>query len=214
MIKTAIIIEDHFSAREILLRNMKKIDKDIKCLTATNLSEARDIIAHHMIDLALLDINLPDGNGIDIITELKQHHPHCLVVMSTVYDDDDTLFDALRAGANGYLLKQDHSETLFAALSGILTGNPPLSPAMAQRIVEHFHPSNTTDRLKLTGRETEVLLLLASGYDRNEISQSLKITKNTVCGYGKQIYTKLEVSSCAQATLKAVDMGLVKPSSY
>lgn len=214
MIKNVIIVEDHFAAREMLSNNINKLDKNIQCLLASNLAEARSCIKSHSIDLALLDINLPDGDGIDFIAELKRAHPTCYIVMSTVYDNDETLFNALRQGADGYLLKQDPDEVILTALKGILSGNPPLSPSIAQRMVEFFHPGSVQNRQNLTERESEVLVLLANGYHRKEISRTLEIAQSTVAGYIKQIYTKLEVNSCAEATLKAVSMGLVNPALH
>lgn len=212
MIENAIIVEDHFTARKILAKHVNTLDKSINCLVAANLAEARHCIQTHPIDLALLDINLPDGSGIDFIAELRRTHPKCYIVMSTVYDDDETLFKALRCGANGYLLKQDPAEIILAALTGILAGSPPLSPSIAQRMVAFFHPGGVKTKKILTARESDVLVLLANGYHRKEISQSLEIAPTTVSGYIKQIYTKLEVNSCAEATLKAVGMGLVNPA--
>lgn len=214
MIKNVIIVEDHFAAREMLSDSIRKLDKNIQCLLASNLAEARSCIESHSIDLALLDINLPDGNGIDFIAELKRAHPACYIVMSTVYDNDETLFNALRQGADGYLLKQDPDEIILAALEGILAGNPPLSPSIAQRMVEFFHLGSAQNKQHLTERESEVLVLLANGYHRKEISQTLAIAPSTVAGYIKQIYVKLEVNSCAEATLKAVSMGLVSPAFH
>ena len=181
-------------------------------MAAPCLAQARVLLKTGPFDLALLDINLPDGNGIEFIEEIKSCSPRCCIVMSTVYDDDEMLFNALRKGADGYLLKQDAAGTTQAALAGILKGEPPLSPAMARRMVAYFHPSGKTYRL--TAREEEVLTLLASGLHRREIAQALKITPSTVSGYIKQVYGKLGVNSCAQATLKAVNMGLVDPSAH
>ncbi len=214
MITNALIVEDHFSARTALSEIVTKLNTSMKVTAVSSLAEAHTSLKVQRIDLALLDINLPDGSGINLIAIIREMYPSCCVVMSTVYNNSEMLFSALRQGTNGYLLKQDSPKIIVDALNGILLGNPPLSPYMAQRMVRYFHPEQNQIKPHLTQREAEVLSLLANGYHRGEISQSLEITRNTVSDHIKQIYVKLDVNTCAQATLKAVNMGLVDPASH
>jgi DNA-binding NarL/FixJ family response regulator len=130
--------------------------------------------------------------------------------MCTIYDDNQHLFDALRAGANGYLVKGHTPNELKEMLQGILNGQPPLSPSIALQILDSFHKPLRQEVIALTPREIDVLTLMAKGYNRTEISKLLKITCNTVSSYIKQVYQKLDVHSRAEATLEASRMGLVR----
>ncbi len=130
------------------------------------------------------------------------------IVVYTIYDDDRHVFNALRAGANGYLVKEHSQQELTEMLRGVLNGQPPLSPAIAQHILDSFHTPQQGN-VGLTSRESEVLTLLAKGYNRKEIAEVLKLTSNTISWYIKQIYQKLDIHSRAEATLEALRMGLV-----
>lgn len=181
---------------------------------AGTLSQARQLLQQEQFDLVLVDISLPDGSGIDLITELTAADSDIYPVVTTIHDDDRHLFAALEAGAKGYLLKEQPKEQLVSQLAGILRGEPPLSPSIARRILRSFtrgrgsrNPSHTA--VLLTEREQEVLHLLAHGYTRNNIAEALDISPNTAAGYIKSIYRKLNVSGRAEAALEAVRMGLV-----
>src|SRR5690606_32736148 len=111
-------------------------------------------------DVALIDLALPDGNGVDLIQQLSASRPDCTLIVSTLYADDTYLFPALRAGAQGYLLKDETPERIAAALRGILHGEPPLSPSIAHRLLRMVKQP-TEDNVSLTAREREVLTLVA-----------------------------------------------------
>jgi DNA-binding NarL/FixJ family response regulator len=187
---------------------------------AATIHQARNHLLKTGYDLALLDISLPDGSGIALIPELKSVSPRVYIVMATVFDDDEHLFGALEAGANGYLLKEHPKEELIVQLQQIVDGRPPLSPAIARRILDHFHrqqPNRSTpgappteETIHLTGREQEVLTLVAKGLKRDEVAKMLGIGLYTVADYIKSIYRKLGISSRAEATLEAVRRGLVE----
>lgn len=156
---------------------------------------------------------MPDGSGIDLVREISQNSPDTYCVIATIYDDDDHLFAALQAGAQGYLLKEQPKGELLKRLQGILLGEPPLSPAVARRVLRHFQKevqNNPKQSTKLSNRETEVLTLIAKGLNRTDIAELLGITSNTAAGYIKTIYQKLNISSRAEATLEASRMGLVR----
>ena len=161
-------------------------------------------------DLALVDLNLPDGSGIALIKLLNDKAPNTLCVVASIYDDDLHLMPALRAGAQGFLLKDQSWEQIAELLRGIAEGRPPLSPAIARRLLAHFRPqmqSYTTE--PLTQRETEVLGIIAKGMTLPEAARLLGISSHTVSGYTKEIYRKLNVSSRAEAALTARNIGLV-----
>ena len=134
-------------------------------------------------------------------------------VVVSIYDDDAHLFDAIAAGAQGYLLKDEGAEVLVGRLREIARGEPPLSPSIARRILCHFHrphdAATAPRRELLTPRETEVLALLGRGFRIGDAADSLGLTRHTVAGYVKIIYSKLNISSRAEAALEAKRLGLV-----
>lgn len=161
-------------------------------------------------DLALVDLSLPDGDGVALIKLLNARAPETICVVASIYDDDLHLMPALRAGAQGFLLKDQSWEQIAELLRGIAQGRPPLSPAIARRLLAHFRPQ-TSDHMSepLTQRETEVLGIIAKGMTLAEAGRLLGISSNTVASYTKEIYRKLNVSSRAEAALTARDIGLV-----
>ena len=166
-------------------------------------------------DLALVDLGLPDGSGNELIRRLVHDHPHCLCIVSTIYADDRHLFPALRAGARGYLLKDQPRDRMVNALRGTVGGEPPLSPRIAQRLLRVFAEQNAGDsggrEHKLSPRETETLTLIAKGYKLPQVADTLGVTRNTAAGYVKDVYRKLKISSRAEAALEASRLGLVGP---
>ena len=163
----------------------------------------------HAFTLAVVDLGLPDGSGVEIIAEITRTFPNVTTIVSSIYDDDGHLFEALAAGARGYLVKNQEPEMMVHYLRRIEKGEPPLSPSIALRLLSHFRtqirpPSDVT----LTGRETETLALLARGLTIAEVARHLLLSPPTVAGYVKAIYQKLNISSRAEATLHAVKRGL------
>lgn len=161
--------------------------------------------------LALVDLSLPDGSGLDFIRVLKEKEPHTQAVVVTIHEEDKFLFEALSAGAVGYLLKRDDPTFLSDILKRILRNEPPLSPSIANRLIEHFREpqKNPTIRTELTPRESETLTLLARGLTVPEAAVKMGLSAQTVAGYVKVIYQKLHVSNRAEATREAIRRGLV-----
>lgn len=178
--------------------------------TAENRALALQAVAQRTPCLALVDLGLPDGPGVDIIRAIKQSSPHSLCVVTTIFDDSDHLFSALHAGADGYLLKDEPEAEFVHLLRGILAGRPPLSAAIARKILGVFKPP-LEEAVRLAPREEQVLTLIARGYSVRKASEMLGISQHTVAGYLKTVYQKLQVNSRAEATLKAVNLGLVTP---
>lgn len=205
-----LIVEDIPEVAATLKQHLVAAFPDIQVALAESLTSARRALAETKPDILLLDIGLPDGEGSSLLTE-KRIDPTTLVVITTIFDDDTHLFAALRAGANGYLLKDEPEVQLIAALQGIAEGRPPLSPAIARRIIASFTPP--VQEGNLSPREVDVLSLIAKGYSLRDAAGLLGLSHNTVAGYLKTVYQKLQVNSRAEATLKAVDLGLVRPSA-
>lgn len=246
MVVKVLILEDNPVARSFLCRVVRESFSDTIAITeAGDLEGARRQIGMaggasgmHGVDpfkLILVDLELPDGNGMDLLSELS-HYPATKIV-TTLYSDDDHLFPALQRGADGYLLKEDRFEVLVEELQKIVRGQPPLSPAIARRLLTHFrHGSSgdggapgavftsqgafTTskpvtlmdkplDHERLTPRESEVLTYLSKGFTIKEIASLMGIKWFTVNDHIKSIYKKLNVSSRAEAAVLASKQGLV-----
>lgn len=160
--------------------------------------------------LAVVDLGLPDGSGVEIIRRLAADWPEVLPVVATIYDDDAHLFDAIAAGARGYVLKDEEPDLMMAYLRRIERGEPPLSPSIAHRLLAHFRSAARAlpDEAGLTPRELETLTLLARGLTVAEAAMRLGLKPMTVAGYVKIIYQKLNVSSRAEATREAIRRGL------
>lgn len=159
--------------------------------------------------MAVIDIGLPDGSGVDIVRRLHQEYPEALPIVATIYDDDAHLLEAIAAGARGYVLKDEEAELLVGYLRRIERGEPPLSPSIAHRMLSHFRaPAVTRDDAGLSPRETEVLTLLARGMTVAEAAHRLSLQPQTVASYVKVIYQKLSITSRAEATREAIRRGL------
>ena len=197
------IVEDNRGAREGFIALLSRAE-GLKCLGSYGTGEAAlQGIPKDKPDVALVDINLPGMSGIECVAKLKGLLPQLKVLMLTRYEENDLIFNALRAGASGYLLKKVPPAELIQAIEQVNAGGAPMSMQIARKVVEHFHqikhPSNVE---KLTPRENEILTLLAKGYLYKEIAENLGITMNTVRTHLHAIYEKLHVQSRTEATLK------------
>jgi DNA-binding NarL/FixJ family response regulator len=238
-----LILEDNPVARSFLCRVVRESFSDAILITeAGDLETARRHIDHaggprgvqgvEPFKLILVDLELPDGNGMELLAELAQYP--ATKIVTTLYSDDDHLFPALQRGADGYLLKEDRFEVLVEELQKIVRGQPPLSPAIARRLLTHFRSGNGTEALapdsgfasfstasrpvplekpldheRLTPRESEVLTYLSKGFTIKEIASLMGIKWFTVNDHIKSIYKKLNVSSRAEAAVLASKQGLV-----
>lgn len=242
-----LIVEDNPVARSFLCRVVREsFSDDIAITEAGDLETARRQIGLRdakaseppadPFKLVLVDLELPDGNGMELLAELARYP--ATKIVTTLYSDDDHLFPALQCGADGYLLKEDRFEVLVEELQKIVRGQPPLSPAIARRLLSHFRqgPGGTgaaaepalgsgsgfqssrpmalgrgapLDHERLTPRESEVLTYLSKGFTIKEIANLMGIKWFTVNDHIKSIYKKLNVSSRAEAAVLASKQGLV-----
>ncbi|HEX2852492.1 MAG TPA: response regulator transcription factor [Opitutaceae bacterium] len=156
-------------------------------------------------DVVVMDIQLPDGDGISCIAKLKQMMPATQFMIFTVHDDTELIFKALQVGASGYLLKRTPPDMLLTALREVKNGGAPMTGEVARKVIESFRkkpaPSSATPE-ELTRREEEVMELLAEGYPAKEIAQRLQISADTVNAHLKHIYQKLHVHSRVEAVIK------------
>lgn len=206
----ALLVDDLAHCREWLRRALHEAFPGIVVREAATLAAAAELL-DPVPPLALVDLGLPDGPGLRLIEELVRRGG-CLCVVTTVFDDDAHLFPALRAGASGYVLKDQGPTELAAMLRGISAGQPPLSPTIARRLLQHFGPMPAAEGdPALTARESDVLQYVAKGFTVQEVADSLGLSRHTVSGYLKDIYRKLSVNTRAEATIEAARRGLVAP---
>ncbi|HLP98112.1 MAG TPA: response regulator transcription factor [Sideroxyarcus sp.] len=212
--KVALILEDMPESQEMLKEVAQAAFPSIRSCCVADVAGAMKMLGQFQFDLALIDLSLPDGSGTTVVEALSTRFPQCMIVVATIFDDDDHLFPALRAGAQGYLLKDQPPEQLVTQLQGINNGHPPLSPSVARRLLDHFREGSeqlkaVPEDILLTPREREVLVQLTRGISIADIGAVMNISRHTVGDHVKNIYRKLNISSRAEAALQAKQMGLV-----
>ena len=204
MKKSVVIVEDDAGLREQLIQILESA-KDVNCLGAfTSAEAALPQILEKKPDVVLMDIKLPGMSGIQCVAEIKKVCPTMQVIMVTVYEDSERIFRALKAGANGYLVKSSPPEQLLSAIRDVSTGGSPMSSHIASKVVRHFHLMGNSPREaeNLSPREVEVLELLACGFIYKEIGDKLNIGTETVKTYVKHICQKMHVRSRLEAVAK------------
>lgn len=210
-----LVVEDIPATRLWLCEALATAFPGIVIESAGTLAAALALIEQQPFAVALVDLDLPDGSGLEAIAALRRRSPATAAVVTTIFDDDAHVFPAMLAGAQGYLLKEQPRDRFIAGLQGILRGDPPLSPAIARRMIAHFNATGATGpaedgEIALTPRETEVLRLVAKGFTQQEIAGHLGLSRHTVVDHVKSLYRKLNVSSRAEAALAATRRGLVR----
>jgi len=210
-----LLLEDIPEASAWLKLQIAQVFPDAEFHDTSRVHEALTLIEKVQFEFALIDLGLPDGSGVDVVAGLRGLQPDAQSVVVTIHDDDDHLFPALQAGAFGYLLKDQAASVLVDQFRRMSQGEPPLSPAIARRVMAHFasrssHRERPKDmpQVVLTDRENEVLLRVAKGFTLPEIAVQLNLSRHTISDYVKQIYRKLNVSSRAEAALEAQRLGL------
>jgi DNA-binding NarL/FixJ family response regulator len=198
------IVEDQHEMRESLVAWLGDAP-GLRCVGAhATGEEALKKIPEEKPDVVLMDINLTGMNGIQCVARLKESLPKTQVLMLTTYDEGDMIFDSLRAGANGYLLKNMPQAELVEAVQQVHAGGAPMSLQIARKVINHFHHINkpVPEIGQLTSREHEILKLLAKGYMYKEIADQLSISLSTVRSHVCAVYDKLHVHSRTQAAKK------------
>ena len=205
MIITVAIVEDNRGTREELLRLFIRATTGLKCLRAYASGEEAILgIPREPPQVAVVDINLPGITGIDCVSQLKRQCPEMQVLMLTTYEETELIFSSLRAGANGYLLKNMPADELVQAVVDVCAGGAPMSMQIARKVVAHFHKrqSGASELSQLTPRENEILQLLAKGRLYKEIASQLGISMSTVRTHIHSVYEKLHVQSRTEAVVK------------
>jgi DNA-binding NarL/FixJ family response regulator len=198
------IVEDNRGTRESLSELLGRAPT-LRCVGAhSNGEEALSRIPGEEPDVVLMDINLPGMNGIECVARLKERRPQTQVLMLTTYEESDLIFDSLRRGASGYLLKNMPPAELIQAVEQVHAGGSPMSMQIARKVVNHFQriKQPASEFEELTRREQEILGLLAKGYLYKEIADQLGISLSTVRAHLHAIYEKLHVQSRTEAVVK------------
>lgn len=206
---TAMVVEDDAPVRDILVTWLAETEGFVCLGVFPDVESALPQIAKSKPHVVLVDINLPGLSGVECVRRLKPRTPETQFVMLTVYEDSNHIFDALSAGATGYLVKTTSREALVAALREVHAGGSPMSSNIARKVVQSLHQSKPKNRPadELSKRENEVLTLLAQGYLYKEIADALGIGLDTVNTYIRRIYEKLQVHSRSQAVARYVNLG-------
>jgi DNA-binding NarL/FixJ family response regulator len=205
------IVEDDPTIRQILAEWINRAE-GFHCHSVHDSTEsALGKLPEEKPHIVLVDINLPGQSGIDCVRQLKPVMPDTQFMMLTVYEDSGHIFDALQAGASGYLLKRTPREELIAALKQVEEGGSPMTSYIARKVVQSFYqphqaPPERNGTEGLSPRECEVLELLARGYFYKEITEALNISTSTVNTHVRRIYEKLHVHSRAQAVAKLAEI--------
>jgi DNA-binding NarL/FixJ family response regulator len=190
-----------------------KLEPDIEVVgTAEDGDEVVAMVAKKEPDLVLMDLKMPGLNGVEATRQIRTRHPDVKVLVLTTYDDDEWVFDAVKAGASGYLLKDTPRDELVKAIRGTVTGKTYVDPSVAGKVLEQVSSHQTQPATlitsKLTEREIEVLRLIAKGMSNTDISGRLFLSEGTVRNHVSAILAKLGVSDRTQAAVIAIQHGL------
>jgi DNA-binding NarL/FixJ family response regulator len=208
---TVAIIEDQRDIRECLTFLINGTEGFSCAGSYRSMEEALDRIGRALPDVVLADIGLPGMNGIEGVKILKELHPDLLILMSTIYDDDERVFDAICAGACGYLLKKTPPAKLLESIREAVQGGAPMTPEVARRVLRLFRDIRPPDRAnyELTPHETRLLRLFVEGHNYKTAAAELGVSINTINFHVRNIYSKLQVHSRSEAVAKALRDRLV-----
>jgi DNA-binding NarL/FixJ family response regulator len=214
-----LVVEDDTLMRERLERVLTELGYGRESVTfAASLAQAREHISVQPLAMALVDLGLPDGNGIELIAELRAENPDVCILVISAWTTEESIFGALRAGATGYVLKERDDLEVSLSIRSVLRGGAPIDPFIARRILTLLPsaelaranlPAPVAGAAVLSSRESEILELVSQGLSNREIAEQLNISRYTVECHIKHIYRKLEVSSRTRAVNEARQRGIL-----
>jgi DNA-binding NarL/FixJ family response regulator len=216
---SVLICDDQAVVREGLAAILSTVPQIEVVGLASQGQEAVELVAQHRPDVVLMDLNMPGMNGVQATRHIREKFPEVAVLVLTTYATDEWVFDAIRAGAAGYLLKDTRRDDLVRAIEGTAQGQSHIDPNVAGKLMAHvaqtplpnLHPLTPAASLEelLTAREQEVLRLLAHGLSNPEIAKELHLAPGTVRNYVSEIFAKLGVSDRTQAVVMAMKLGVL-----
>ncbi len=210
-----LVVDDDDAFRESVCAAIARDETMVLASQAGSVAGAREAIQRGNFDVALVDLGLPDGNGIELIREIARTRPETDVMVVTVFGDEAHVLASIEAGATGYLLKRSLTDTLGATVRELRAGGSPISPVIARQLLHRFKRGTPepaaamVDDSGLSEREREVLLFIAKGFTVGEIANMLHLSAHTVATHVKHIYRKLAVHSRTEAVFEAGRMGLL-----
>lgn len=212
MDKRIVIFDDNIKRRESL-EMLIDLSDDMICVGSfPDCSNVLNNIDKSEPDLVLMDIDMPNVNGIEGVTIIRTKYPHLKILMQTVFEDDEKLFACIRAGADGYILKKTQPLELLDAINEALEGGTPMTPSIARQVLRFVGSTENKQKsedFKLTARETEILSLLVQGLSYKMIASRCFVSLPTVNSHVQHIYEKLQVNSAVEAVTKAIGNKIV-----
>lgn len=209
---SVMIVEDDDQTRDHFRDKVSECPRLRVSAMAGTCSDAIRLLNTTPPDVLLVDLGLPDGDGVDVISHATGLAPEPAIMVITVFGDEQRVMRAIRAGASGYLLKTDTSSDICSCVQDLLNGGAPISPVIARYLIRHFHDGadpTSGDSSDLSARELDVLRLAAKGYTYQEVADLLGLSVNTVGTHTRSVYRKLAVSSRSEAVFEAARRGLV-----
>lgn len=207
------MVEDDLVTAEALARKLRATRGIVLVGEANSCAEGRALLAQHSIDVLLTDLDLPDGDGTELIKALAVAQPKALAMVISVFGSEQHVVRAIRAGASGYLLKDDTAQEFGDVIASLVAGMSPISPMIAHHLIHALQPTpdavQAGAQIDLSARELEVLTLAAKGFTYAEIGEVLGVSVNTVSSYTRRVYSKLAVTSKTEAIYEASRMGLM-----
>ena len=212
MDKRIVIFDDNIKRRESL-EMLIDLSDDMICVGSfPDCSNVLNNIDKSEPDLVLMDIDMPNVNGIEGVTIIRTKYPHLKILMQTVFEDDEKLFACIRAGADGYILKKTQPLELLDAINEALEGGAPMTPSIARQVLRFVGSTENKQKsedFKLTARETEILSLLVQGLSYKMIASRCFVSLPTVNSHVQHIYEKLQVNTAVEAVTKAIGNKIV-----
>lgn len=199
-----LIFEDNVALRLSLKTLLIGVEGYTVAGDYSNCKNAKEITETILPDIVIMDIDMPEVNGIEGLKIIKETKPDTQIIMHTVFDDDQRLFDCLCYGASGYILKNTTFSKLIEAIDTVQKGGSPLSPLIARKVLNSFHQEEKTNSYSLSKRELEILGLMVQGFSYKMIADACFISIDTVRGHVRNIYTKLHVNCGKAAVAKAL----------
>lgn len=214
-----VLLEDIGAVAERMAGIIRSWDRANLLPVCGTVAAAKHLLQDAQVDILIADLNLPDGSGVEAIRALRETNPASHAIVMSVLNDGPVVFEAIRAGASGYVVKDDESIGVIAAIQMVLNGQSPMSATIARLIVENLQGAqrpagnsrNEEADIGLTARERDVLNLISKGYSNREVSELLGISMQTVPVHARNIYRKLEVNSKTEAVYEARQRGLIHP---
>lgn len=206
------LVEDDDAIRERLAGLLRESGEYQLCHAASNFEDGLKALEKEKPDILLVDLGLPDGSGTDLIRAIHQFRLDTMALVISGFQDEHTVFEALEAGAQGYLLKHDESQKINDSLKQMVDGGSPISPVIARMMLQKFNRPKVVQTLPeaLTERQVNILTYVSQGFSSKEIAQKLDISYHTVTTHIKHIYNKLQVNSRTEALHEAMKLGIIK----